>query len=175
MAQITVKQLAAAKRIAANVYPLTQKQAKLRNQITKLEVAISVLQSQIDAQEVYVKSFADGYTTSELLYRTEDKKFVVRPNILTWDEGNHVWIVNGTCNTMEEAIQAKLAEEPVIPEETVAEDSVEEAVEPEEVEKEEESLEGKTSELEVADPWESAQEDEAKETTEPSIEDDPFA
>lgn len=94
MTTITVKQLAAAKRTAMNVLPLTNKKAKLQAKIAEMEAEIEDLNGQIDAQQGYVKSFAAGLTTEQLLVRNKETKvFEANPDVITWDETNRVWVV----------------------------------------------------------------------------------
>lgn len=93
MTQITVKQLAAAKRTAMNVLPLTNKKAKLYAKIAEMEKEIDSLNEQIDAQQGYVKSFAGGLTTEQLLVRNENKAFEANSAVLQWDDTNRVWVV----------------------------------------------------------------------------------
>ena len=93
MTQITVKQLAAAKRTAMNVLPLVNKKERLQAKIDAMQAEIADLNQQIDAQQGYVKSFAAGLTTEQLLVRNENKAFVHNPEVLYFDEEKRVYIV----------------------------------------------------------------------------------
>lgn len=93
MIAITVKQLAAAKRIAMNVLPLTSKKAKLQAKITEMERDIENLNRQIDIHQSYIKNLTGGLTTEQLLIRNEKRAFEANPEILDWDKDSHVWFI----------------------------------------------------------------------------------
>lgn len=90
---ITVKQMAAAKRIAANVLPLTNKKAKIGAKIIALGTELDNINAQIDAQQGYVKSFAAGLTTEQLVIRDEKGAFQPNPEVLAYDEDKHYYVV----------------------------------------------------------------------------------
>jgi len=93
MTQITVKQMAAAKRVAMNVLPLTNKKAKLQAKIAEMNAEIESLNQQIDAQQGYVKSFAAGLTTEQLVVRNENKVFEPNTEVVYFDEEKRVYVV----------------------------------------------------------------------------------
>lgn len=93
MTQITVKQMAAVKRTAMNVLPLTNKKAKLQAKIAEMEAEIKSLNEQIDVQQGYVKSFAGGLTTEQLVVRNENKVFEPNTDVVYFDEEKRVYIV----------------------------------------------------------------------------------
>jgi len=96
MTQITVKQMAAVKRTAMNVLPLTNKKAKLQAKIAEMNAEIEALNTQIDAQQGYVKSFAAGLTTEQLVVRNENKVFEPNTNVVYFDEEKRVYVVKET-------------------------------------------------------------------------------
>lgn len=126
MTQITVKQLAAAKRIAANVLPLTNKKAKLNEKIAAMEREIEGLNKQIDEQQGYVKGFAAGLTTESLLVRAENK-FLPNPDVLTFDEDKRVYVIKETVSNdsdaAAEAEQAVIESKELTPDEQAALDA----------------------------------------------------
>lgn len=69
MAIITVKQLAAIKRIAQNVAPLTVKKQKLQAKLIEVAQEINDLNVQINEQQGYVKAIANGRTSEDLIVR----------------------------------------------------------------------------------------------------------
>lgn len=93
MTQITVKQMAAVKRTAQNVQPLVAKKARLNAQIEKLNAEIVTLQEQIDVQQGYVKSFAGGLTTEQLIVRNEDGRYEPNTEVVYFDEEKRVYVV----------------------------------------------------------------------------------
>lgn len=93
MTQITVKQMAAVKRTAQNVQPLVAKKARLNAQIEKLNAEIITLQEQIDVQQGYVKSFAGGLTTEQLIVRNEDGRYEPNTEVVYFDEEKRVYVV----------------------------------------------------------------------------------
>ena len=94
MTQITVKQLAAAKRIAANVNPLVTRKARLQKEIEDRMKEMETLQQQIDAQQPYVKSFANGLTTEDIIVRNPTTKaYEANLEKLGWDDNEHVWFL----------------------------------------------------------------------------------
>ena len=95
MTQITVKQMAAAKRVAMNVLPLTNNKAKLQAKIAEMEAKIQSLNEQIDVQQGYVKSFAGGLTTEQLVVRNENKVFEPNTDVVQFDAEKRVYIVKG--------------------------------------------------------------------------------
>ena len=118
MTQITVKQMAAVKRTAMNVLPLTNKKAKLQTKIAEMEAEINSLNEQIDAQQGYVKSFAGGLTTEQLVVRNENKVFEPNTDVVYFDEEKRVYIVKeeehndpetGAMPSVEEAQAAEKA------------------------------------------------------------------
>lgn len=93
MKVITVKQMAATKRVAQNVQPLVAKKARLNAQIEKLNAEIVTLQEQIDVQQGYVKSFAGGFTTEQLIVRNEDGRYEPNTEVVYFDEEKRVYVV----------------------------------------------------------------------------------
>ena len=146
MTQITVKQMAAVKRVAMNVLPLTNKKAKLQAKIAEMEAEIKSLNEQIDVQQGYVKSFAGGLTTEQLVVRNENKAFEPNTDVVYFDEEKRVYIVkeeehndtpeNGVMPSAEEAeeaekarIEAEVAEQERLQEEEAARLKAEEEAE----------------------------------------------
>ena len=76
-----------------NVLPLTNKKAKLQAKIAEMEAEISSLNEQIDVQQGYVKSFAGGLTTEQLVVRNENKVFEPNTNVVYFDEEKRVYVV----------------------------------------------------------------------------------
>lgn len=119
MTQITVKQMAAVKRTAMNVLPLTNKKAKLQAKINAMLEEIETLNAQIDIQQGYVKSFTEGLTTEQLVVRSESGAFTPNPDVVYYDENLHTYVVKEA--TEEEAVEEKLAEDAKAFEEKVEE------------------------------------------------------
>ena len=93
MTQITVKQMAATKRVAMNVLPLTNKKAKLQAKIAEMTNEIADLEKQIDVQQGYVKSFAGGLTTEQLVIRNANNVFIPNPETVYFNEEKRVYVV----------------------------------------------------------------------------------
>lgn len=137
MKQITVKQMAAIKRIAMNVAPLTRKKAAAVCKMATLSTEIARLNEQIDAQQGYVKSVSGGLTTEDLITRNEENKYVPSSRV-RFDEDKRIYtIVEEDCcdscekqderfaNCQKEDNEARKIIEPCIVEEKAETQSVE--------------------------------------------------
>ena len=75
--KFTERQIAACRRIAANVYPDITKIEKLNAKIADLQKEAADIQRLIDTQEAYIKELTGGYTASDLFV----KEYVVSDKV----------------------------------------------------------------------------------------------
>jgi len=134
MITLTVKEMAAVKRIAANVLPLTNKKAKTSAKIVELGAELEKIDSQIDAQMGYVKTITNGLTTEALVIRDEKGAFQPNEAVLRFDEQKRVYIIRATEEQGVDAAAhapAAPAEQPEASQEEVAAGMAEAAAEAE--------------------------------------------
>lgn len=74
MKEFSIKEKAAMKRIAANVYGYLQKRNKLMDKISKLQEECNDIQKQIDINEAPLKVMTEGYTVEDIFNIITDNK-----------------------------------------------------------------------------------------------------
>lgn len=125
MTQITVKQMAAVKRVAMNVLPLVTKKGKVAQKIVELGEELKKLQEQIDVQQGYVKSFAGGLTTEQLVVR-HDGKFEPNSDVLAFDEDKRVYLIKAEMEVNDVEKNLPSEEEAIAAEQAIHEEIADE-------------------------------------------------
>lgn len=92
MKTVTVKQLAAIKRVAMNVYPTYDKLQKIEDKMRELQDKYDELKNQINLDEMGVKTMT-GHSVTELIDKISDAKPVkyVPSEILKFNEEQKVY------------------------------------------------------------------------------------
>ena len=70
MKTLTVRQMAAVKRVAQNVNPAVTRRNKLIEQINKLSAELELTQQEIEGHELGIKAITGGYTSEDLVVKT---------------------------------------------------------------------------------------------------------
>jgi hypothetical protein len=70
MKTLTVRQMAAVKRVAQNVNPDVTKRNKLVEKINELATEVDTLNKRIDSYELGIKAITGGYTSEDLVVKT---------------------------------------------------------------------------------------------------------
>lgn len=70
MKTLTVRQMAAVKRVAQNVNPAVARRNKLIEQINELSAELELKQQEIEGHELGIKAITGGYTSEDLVVKT---------------------------------------------------------------------------------------------------------
>lgn len=118
---LTVKQMAAIKRVAQTVAPYTVKKAKLQEQIRKAAEQIKQLDDAMEAFQVPVRGMTGGLTSEAIIMRTTINgaaKYEPNPSVVRFNEASRVYEfiteeapVVAVEPSMEEAVEAEAVPE----------------------------------------------------------------